>query len=250
MDLRVALVLVDEIDATADVRQQAERAPDRREQPPRERVIQDIDRHFALRRRLTELRGSRESDLAMLRRVVVPRRPEQPVASAQHCLGIDRERRADARRRFDRLGITLLGWRAIHAGVDQATLQCLPRKRRPRLWHERVDRIHCVPIEAHGLLVVHLLQAIFMLEAKPVVQREAGTDTPVVLVGDAPVTREPFKGSRIVGHGARIRKAQEQAGHLLAPDAVSAGKQRVELKTSAQGRWAIGTFGRRRESHA
>ena len=58
MNLRRALVLIDEVDVSADARQEPERAADRRQQAARERVVEDRSSGTSLSARRLDERAS------------------------------------------------------------------------------------------------------------------------------------------------------------------------------------------------
>src|SRR5207302_2363545 len=134
---------------------QAERASLWCLQAGRERIVQRRDRDFALSRRLAERGRSREPDLAVLRSVVVPRRPEQPVTAAKHRVGIDGEGGADARRRLDLLRAALFARAPVDAGVNHAALERLSGQQ-SRARNLALDRMAAGPTERDPPLVADL----------------------------------------------------------------------------------------------
>ncbi len=173
LDVRGLLVLVDELDLAAEADQRAGRVAHRLQDARRER-IRDVHRWREL--------ALADDDLAVVgraNRLVVPRRPVDAVAGAQHVLRIKRVHEANARRDLRARRVALVGVGAAHAGVHQTAAN--------RLSGQRIDDIAQraagvdLAIEGDGEGVVLLHQAGLVLDTKTNVDRRLRADTPVVL---------------------------------------------------------------------
>ena len=178
---------IEEADAAARARRQAERVAGGLQQSARERIVDGRHRNVVVlcQRGGLGIAGRRD-------RAVVPRRPEHSVAPAHDVPIVNLEHEAGARRGLDGRRIALMRRRAVDAGVDE------PPSDLARLWMKRieagrdrdVERIDGGPIEADGKLIVALGETALVLETDAVVQRHPAVQPVVVLHVGAVVVDE------------------------------------------------------------
>ncbi len=113
------LVLIDELDLATDTGECAQRVSNRLQHAAGERIG---ERYVGLELVLAEKVVLAEANLAVVgsaNGLIVPRRPVDPIAGAQHGLGIERVDQPDARRDLDRWRIALIRVGTVDASVDQ-----------------------------------------------------------------------------------------------------------------------------------
>ena len=230
LDARRALARIDEEDVAAGARQQPARVARRLDEAVRERIAQ-ADRRHALR--LLQQRRRGVADLAPAGRTgrrIIPRRPEHPVAAAQHGLVVDAEDHAAARRQLVVRLVALHDRRAVDAGEYESAEHLAP------LAGQRIEHVHLVVQGADGRLVevdrdlvVLLRQSGLALDAQAVVEREAVVHPPVVLRISAVVVHEAVH-PRVQRDVAALRIAEQHVGDRVA--AVSPG-ERVRARRRA-----------------
>ena len=232
MDDGRTLVLIDEADGAAHAGEEAQRAADRLLQSARKRIVQRRDGRVALGGRLTERRSTRKPNLAVVRRVVLPRRIEDAVTAAEHRGGVGRVGHTHAWGHFERRWVSLLFGSAVDTGEQQPATNGAPRQCGAGLVHECVDRVRRRLIEADGLPVLDFAQTVFVLDPHAVVERELRVHSPVVLCVGAVVAREPLAFAKVVDVATTGRPRSRL--ELMASDTGPARKQSIEREAPAE----------------
>src|SRR5207249_3432223 len=195
------------------------------------------NRDRVLGRRLVQNRLLRRPDGAVVLLRVLPRRKEQPVAAADHHRRRDRPVHAKPRRDLHGRRIALIRVRPVHAGEDEPAFE--RGTRIAVLANGAVERLQRgagrVRIETDRDVVVLLAQAALVLEAQTVVEREARADAPVVLHVAAAVVQVIYALAAVEIDRAAARRADEEAGEVVAADAARSARELVLERVRAGG---------------